>query len=231
MEPLNPIPIDKSVQYIEEKRLVGTMITGKPKPASLITAVLTVGLMILATFLFWWLPPSWADLFPAVKHAVHQEHQWWRLLTAVFIHSDLEHLLSNMLMLGIFSFFIYGYFGTVIFPTISFLLAALVNFLTIQSYGPETALLGASGLVYILGGFWLAIYFFIQRQYLPTMRLIRVVGVALMMFAPTTFVATTSYMAHGYGLVFGVMAAGIYFLINKKSIRQFELYQSTFVQF
>ncbi len=222
--------LNETPQYIEEKRLVGTLITGVPNSASFLMAALTVFVMILSTLLFWWAPESWADFLPAMKNAVMRDHQWWRIFTAVFIHADLEHLLSNMLMLGIFSFFIYGYFGFTIFPLISLILAAAVNFFTIQSYGPETSLLGASGLVYVLGGFWLAMYFFIQRQYPPMMRLIRVVGVALMMFAPTTFIPTTSYTAHGYGFLFGVMAAVIYFLINKKSIRNLEVYQSTFVQ-
>ena len=211
-------------EMIEEKRLVSTLITGVPKASSFFVAGMTVLFVILTTLLYWLAPLSTAELMPAAKNSVFQEHQWWRLVTAVFIHSELEHLLSNMLMLGIFSFFIYGYFGFTIFPMISLLLAAAVNALTIASYNPETSLLGASGLVYVLGGFWLSMYFLIQRQYLPMNRLIRVVGVALMLFAPTTFVPTTSYMAHGIGFLFGVSAATIYFFINKKNIRQHEVY-------
>ena len=230
MEPLSPIEFNETPQFIEEKQLVGTLMTGVPRSASFFMAGMTVVLMILSTLLFWWAPQSWADLMPAMKQAVVRDHQWWRIFTAVFIHADLEHLLSNMLMLGIFSFFIYGYFGFTIFPFVSLLLAAAVNFFTIQSYGPETSLLGASGLVYVLGGFWLAMYFFVQRQYPIIMRLIRVVGVALMMFAPTSFAPTTSYTAHGYGFCFGIIAATIYFYMKKKSIRDLEVYQSTFVQ-
>lgn len=217
-------------EMIEEKRLVSTLITGVPQESSFFVAGMTVLFVILTTLLFWLAPISTAELMPAAKISVFQQHQWWRLFTAVFIHSNLEHLLSNMLMLGIFSFFIYGYFGFTIFPVISLLLAAVVNALTIASYSAETSLLGASGLVYVLGGFWLSMYFFIQRQYAPVNRLIRVVGVALMLFAPTTFVPTTSYLAHGIGFLFGVISATIYFFINKKIIRQHEVYQVTFSQ-
>lgn len=225
--PINQLPL---LGVAEERRLVGTLMTENPNASSFLMAVFTVALSVAITLLFWSVPEAWADYLPAVRQAVIQEHQWWRIFTAVFIHSNLEHLLSNMFMLGIFSFFIYGYFGLKIFPLMSFLIAAAVNLVTLLGYGPETALLGASGLVYVLGGFWLAMYFFIQRQFAPLTRLIRVTGVALMIFAPTTFVPSTSYAAHGYGFFFGSVAAAIYFFMNKKSIRDHEVYQKTLVE-
>lgn len=210
----------------EEPRLVGTLITGQPNGNSFYMAAVTVIIVSLTTLFYWLSPESWANLMPAMNRAVFQEHQWWRVFTAIFIHADLEHLLSNLLMLGVFSFFIYGYFGFKIFPMVSLGLAALVNVITILSYRPETGLLGASGLVYVLGGYWLTMYFFIQRQFPWLNRLIRVVGVGLMMFAPTSFVPTTSYTAHGYGFVLGVIAAVIYFFLNKNGIRHHEIYQA-----
>lgn len=222
--------ISHSTEYLEEKRLVTTLLTGVPRESSFFVAGITVLFVIFITLLFWLAPESIAELMPAAKRSVFQGHQWWRVFTATFIHSNLAHLLSNMLMLGVFSFFIYGYFGFAIFPGLSLLLAAAVNALTIMGYHPETSLLGASGLVYVLGGFWLTMYFFIQRQYPPGNRLIRVIGVGLMLFAPTTFVPTTSYTAHGLGFLLGVIAAIIYFFLNKKSIRRHEAYQVTVLQ-
>ncbi|MEO0336539.1 MAG: rhomboid family intramembrane serine protease, partial [Pseudomonadota bacterium] len=142
--------------------------------------------------------------------------------TATLIHADFGHLLSNSYMLLIFSYFVYGYFGSIAFPFGSFILAGLVNVLTVLTMPPETGLLGASGLVYLLGGFWLTSYFFIQRQHTLLPRLIRVLGIALMVFFPTTFVPTTSYMAHAIGFAVGSVFAVTFFAYKKKWIRSFE---------
>jgi rhomboid protease GluP len=215
---------------IEERRLVGTLITKSPKSNSFFWASGTILLMCLISIFYWQAPEGWAQLLPAIRSSVFDQHQWWRLVTAIFIHADLEHLLSNMFMLWIFSFFIFGYFGFSVYPVYSLLSAVGVNALAIATYGPETQLLGASGLVYVLGGIWLSLYFFIQRQYPALNRLIRVVGIALMIFAPTTFVPSTSYRTHAIGFAAGLLMGLCYFYKNKKQIRSHEVYRSTFVE-
>ncbi len=86
-------------------------------------------------------------------------------------------------------------------------------------------LLGASGWVYLLGGFWLTLYLLIQRQYRFSRRLMRVFGIALMVFFPTSFEPTTSYRTHFIGFIVGV-AMGLYFFYsNKKKILAYEEYK------
>lgn len=214
---------------IEERRLVGTLITGKPSASAYIVASITILIMMAATLFFWRGPEILTDLLPAVNSQIFQHGQWWRVFTAMFIHSDIEHLFSNMYMLWIFTFFVFGYFGFGAFPLISILLSAVVNLIAVKTYSPNVELIGASGLVYILGGFWLTLYLFIQRQYTVLNRFIRVLGIAFMIFWPSTFVATTSYRTHALGFLAGVLMGIYYFSKNKDEIRSHEKYHITLV--
>jgi rhomboid protease GluP len=216
--------------FIEEKRLIKTLITGRPSKTAFLVASLTVMLMTLASFFYWQNIFGWEHFLPAIKVEVFTNSQWWRIFTAIFIHADTEHLLSNMYMLWIFSYFVYGYFGFTVFPFVSFLVAAVVNAFAIMSYAPDMQLLGASGLVYVLGGFWLTMYFFIQRQYSTVNRFMRVTGIALMIFWPTSFAPTTSYRTHALGFVAGIIMAGFYFYKNRQAVRSYEVYKVSYVE-
>lgn len=229
MENVSPKIEDPQIRFIEERRLVGTMLSTTPHSWSAIVSAFIAFAVILTTLVYWMLPLDKSNLLTASYNSVFVNGQWWRLLSAVFIHSDPAHLLSNLLLLSIFGFFVYGYFGLRIFPLMAVLIAAIVNGLTVASYDSEMVLLGASGLVYVLGAFWLTLYFFIQRQYRITSRLIRVVGISLMLFAPSTFVPTTSYTAHAIGFLLGVLSGGIYFYLNFKKIRSHEVFESTWM--
>ncbi len=214
---------------MEEKSLVSTMLTGKPSKNAFIVASVTVVVMGLAT-LFYWQDTAWSQLMTAVGRQVFENHQWWRVYTAVFIHADIAHFLSNMYMLWIFSFFVFGYFGYTIYPLTAFVSAGLVNIIAISTYTPDMELLGASGLVYLLGGFWLTLYFLIQRQHQWVSRLLRVTGIGFMIFVPSTFVPSTSYRTHGIGFIAGILTGLIYFFKNKKMIRSREVYKTSIIE-
>ena len=216
--------------FIEEKRLVKTLLSRKPSSNAIIVAALTVLFMTLMTFFYWNAPAAWGALLPAIKLEIFQHGQLWRIFSAIFVHADIEHLLSNMYMLFIFSFFVYGYFGGGVYPALSLVVAGLVNAVAISTYAADAELIGASGLVYILGGFWLTLYVFIQRQYSVLNRLMRVTGIAFVIFLPSTFVPTTSYRTHAIGFAAGVIMGIIYFRRNKIVIRANEIYKTNYVE-
>lgn len=211
-----------------EERLVSTLITQKPPRTALPVALMTLAIMGVVSLFYWSDSMGWSDQLPAVKRNI-LGGEWWRLITAIFIHADLGHFLSNMYMLGIFCFFIYAYFGFKLYPLWSLVAAALTNLFAILTYEPDVRLLGASGLVYVLGGTWLTLYFLIQRQYHLGGRLLRVVGIGALIFFPTSFVPTTSYRTHFIGFVFGVAMGAIFFYKNKAWIRSKESYRVNFV--
>src|SRR5690606_23294102 len=144
------------------------------------------------------------------------------LFTAIFTHGDAQHLLSNSYMLGILVYFVFGHFGIAAFPVVPLAGAAAVNALSLLTYRPGVLLVGASGLVYLLAGFWLTLFVAIERQRSFSMRLVRALGVGLMILFPTSFEAKTSYRTHGIGVAVGILLGGLYFYLNKSEIRKHE---------
>lgn len=208
-----------------ETRLIGTLLTEKPSPNAFIIASCTVLLMALVTLFYWNNTFGFSQYLAAGSGPIISNRQWWRIFTAIFIHADTAHLLSNMLLLWFFSFFVFGYFGTIVYPVLAYLGAGVVNFLVILTYPPDAELLGASGLVYLLGGFWLTLYFLLQRQHRWLNRLLRVAGIGLMIFVPSTFSPSISYRTHVLGFATGIIMGLIYFFSNKCRLRSREVYQ------
>ena len=208
-----------------EKRLSGTFITLKPKSSSLIFTALSLLIVIGVSQFYWMNIGDLAHFMPAIKKNIFFEGEWWRLFTSVLIHADFGHLLSNLYMLGIFAYFVYGYFGFYAFPVLAFFGSGLVNAISIYTYPLETRLLGASGMVYLLGGFWLSLYLMIQRQYKFSRRLVRVLGIALMVFFPSSFEPTTSYRTHFIGFAVGATLGLLYFFFNKDRLREKETFK------
>lgn len=152
--------------------------------------------------------------------------QWWRLVTSIFVHGDSGHLLSNLLFLTIFSYYNFSYFGKSVFPYSAIFFGVLTNIATLAGMNEMVYLVGASGVVYYLGGFWLVIYVFVERQKSIRQRIGRSLGVGLVLLGPGTFSPETSYMAHLWGFVFGIFFALVYFSLNKKRIRSYEKYKT-----
>ncbi|HEY7161555.1 MAG TPA: rhomboid family intramembrane serine protease, partial [Acidobacteriota bacterium] len=86
-------------------------------------------------------------------------------------------------------------------------------------------LVGASGVVYCMAGFWLTLFVLIERRYSIANRLMRSIGFFLIVFVPSTFEPTVSYRAHAIGFVLGILSAIMYFVINRKIIREAETFE------
>lgn len=110
-------------------------------------------------------------------------------------------------MLGILGYFVGGYFGFIVFPFITTILAAAVNAISLLTYEPNVVLLGASGLVYLLAGLWFTMFVLVESHRPISARLIRAIGVALVILFPTTFEPEVSYRTHAIGFVVGILFA------------------------
>lgn len=157
---------------------------------------------------------------------IFKDHQWWRAWTTLFAHADEKHLLSNVFLFSILGYFLNGYFGVLIFPIMAFLFGGLTNLIVLHSAPAEMQLIGVSGVVFWMGGAWLALYFALERRKSLLQRSLRAVGVGLLLFMPAeAFDPSISYKTHFVGFVLGVLFGFFYFLIRRSYFRSAEIYE------
>lgn len=208
------------------RRLVKTILHRPPKPDAVYVSLMVAAIVALISVTGWqW--PSFGGLLPASGTLVFGSHQWWRPWSACFAHADVGHLVSNLFLFVIFARFLGGHFGYWLFPFWIFFLGGLANLVVLPSYESEIRVLGASGVVNVLGGVWLSLYFFISRQYRIVGRILRTVGVGLLLFAPQEFRPQVAERVHMAGLFLGLAFGAIWFQVFKNEIRSFEVWEAT----
>ncbi|MES2857116.1 MAG: rhomboid family intramembrane serine protease, partial [Bdellovibrionota bacterium] len=158
----SPSPIQPTSTDREWKVVRQTWLTRKPHSEASTVAIISTLLLSFGSVSAWnWAQVSaWAT---ASAERVFEKHEYWRLWTTIFVHSDLQHLLSNLFLFFILGFFLNGYFGVLVFPLAALALGGIANALSLMTYRPEIELVGASGVVYWMGGAWLVLYFFLSR--------------------------------------------------------------------
>lgn len=181
-------------------------------------------LMFGLSTLLWRSSPLTQNLI-AEHDFVFKEHHYFTLFSSLFLHADLKHFLSNSIFFFIFGFFLHSYFGFLVFPVLSFFAGILINALTLSHYEPHQSLIGASGMVYFMAAFWATLYAFIERKQPFIKRGMAVLGVSLMLFFPGTYEPDTSYLAHGYGFLLGLISGTVYFILHLKKIRASEVWE------
>lgn len=193
-------------------------------PSAAIVAAIASLFIAFITILEWNNNFGLSGYMETSRQLVYGKGEIWRLWTAAVIHSDLRHLLSNLFMFFILGWFLFGYFGALIFPLSAFVAGGVLNALILLTYDPYVTLIGASGIVFYLGGVWLVLYFFIQRQKTLFQRILRSGGVGLALFMPSeAFDPSISYRTHFLGLFVGALVGTLYFAINKNKFRAAEV--------
>ncbi len=209
---------------VPERKLVRTLLSLKPRPTASTVALATAAVVTFVTLIGWYVPQV-GELLPVSGEDFFEFHQWWRPWTACFAHGDVAHLLSNLFLFVIFGHFLNGHFGFKLFPVWAFILGGIANLVVLPSYPPEVNVLGASGVVNVLGGIWLSLFFLISRQYRMPGRVLRTLGVALLLFAPQEFRPEVAERVHAAGLLVGLIFGAIWFFIFKTKIRSFEVWE------
>ncbi len=199
-----------------------TLLSRKPARASFPVALGSVAVLIVVSLLYWSNAGNLASFLPASQETVFARGEYWRLFTTILTHADFQHLLSNGIVFGILAFLLYGYYGSVVYPLVTFSLGALVTALSLRTYPPDTYLLGASGVVYQMAAFWLTLYLLVERSTALRMRLVRAVGFGLIVLVPTAVEPTVSYRTHVIGFGVGIAFAIAYFWKQKEALRAAE---------
>src|SRR5690606_26204612 len=107
--------------------------------------------------------------------------EYWKLWTTLFVHADIGHALSNAFLFFILGFFLYGYYGIRVFPLAALFWGGITNLFVLLQYESDIHLIGASGVVYWMGGFWLTLYFLLNRKLSLFPRALRTIGVGLIL--------------------------------------------------
>ena len=216
--------MEAAVAYHHYTVVRETWLTRKLDGRALAASALSTMALILAALIYW-NGTLGLDAWMAADHVqVFASHQWWRAWTTLFVHGDPRHLLSNAFMFFIVGIFLSGYFGPLIFPGLAIFAGGLVNILVLGGMAPETQLIGMSGVVFWMGGFWLTLYLLIDRRRTLNQRMLRAFGAALGLYMPAeAFDPSISYLSHLWGFVFGVAFALVYFLYNREKFTAAEV--------
>jgi len=208
---------------VEGHQVKSTLLSRKPKPTAGGVALLSILVLYVFCQLYWQRRFNLTYQLPAIPERVFEHGEYWRLFTAIGAHSGWGHFFSNVPLFGVLAFLLYGYFGWLVYPVITLLLGAGVNYLSLLTYPEKTQLIGASGVVYLMAGAWLTLSFLIDRRFSIPKRVLRTLGFAGLFFIPTTFKPEVSYRTHAIGFGVGIVFAVAYFLFNRKKIRQLEV--------
>lgn len=154
--------------------------------------------------LIYWFTP-YAESLALSKESFFRDHEYWRAVTALFVHADIAHLLSNMPFLALFAWVTSIFFGAWLYPALAVMLGIFAHICTVYFSAENMYLVGASGLVYVLYGMWLVYYMRYATHLPPLGRIIRVIGFFLVMVMPSSYHPSTSYLAHSFGFLFGVI--------------------------
>jgi len=177
----------------------------RPSFASAIPALSLSAIFIICTYM----PEShpFYDQLWASREAVFSRHEYWRLITAILMHADSVHLLSNMPLFILFGLLLHEYFGFILFPALSLAAGVCANIITLYFYPDSVRLVGSSGMIYAMAALWLVMFICHDTGHTTGIRIFRATGFALIVLFPETYNPSTSYMAHAAGFAAGIIFA------------------------
>lgn len=213
-----------------EKKFTSNYLTSAKYPFAKLSAIFLLSICVIFSNFYWDKSYSISSQLHASGKLIFESHEYWRLFTTSLIHGDLQHLLSNCLMLYILTYFVTSFYGFFISVLWSLTMGMLTNYLVFLQYSENITLVGASGIIYYLWGFWLVLYLLIQKQMSLINRLLRIGAVFLILLVPTSYSPSTSYLAHYIGLIIGACNGVVYYMLFRKKIKTFEVWKYKIIE-
>lgn len=208
-----------SVSYIKiGDKITSTWLSQKPDQMGFVIAAFSTLFLVIGSIFYWQDISMAREWMPVTNEAILKDQTWWRAWTALFAHADQKHLLSNSFLFFILGSFLTAYFGVFVFPLMAFFFGGITNLLIVSGMPEGVRLLGASGIVFWLGGVWLSLYFLLDQKHSYYQRALRTIGVALVLFFPAeAFDPQISYSSHFAGFAIGILfGLGYYWWHRKK---------------
>src|SRR5688572_10232256 len=97
-------------------QIAETYLSRPPRKQSAAVSLAAIGVVFLFSVVYWGNSFGFANKMLIDRDLVFTSHQYWRLITGMLIHADINHFLSNALGLFLFGYLLYGYFGASIYP-------------------------------------------------------------------------------------------------------------------
>ncbi len=200
-----------------------THLSRRPARGSLGVAAASVAALFCGSLVYWTNAGGLALSLPASREGVYERSEYSRLFTSLLVHADFQHLAANALVFGLLAFLLYGYYGALVYPLLALAIGGvLTTALSLTTYPEDTLLLGASGVVYWMAGFWLSLYLLVERRVSAGKRVVRAVGFAIVVLLPATLEPRVSYRTHAIGFGLGVAMGLAYFAVRETSLRESE---------
>ncbi|MEW9503054.1 rhomboid family intramembrane serine protease [Jeotgalibacillus marinus] len=141
--------------------------------------------------------------------------EWWRLVTPIFAHADLWHLLFNTFSLVLFAPALERLLGHTQFIIVYLLTGIIANVATLFIQPPLYISVGASGAIFGLFGVYAAILF-IFKERAPTELKQIMLPLLLISVIMTFFTANVNVTAHIAGLIAGFFIGLFIFYKSKQ---------------
>jgi phosphoglycolate phosphatase-like HAD superfamily hydrolase/membrane associated rhomboid family serine protease len=147
------------------------------------------------------------DYYSISRNSFFIDHQYWRACSSLFYHADGIHLASNIPFLAVFGWFLYDYFGIIIFPLVAILCGMAANLTAVCFYSSNARLIGSSGMVYAMAALWGVLYIRFASEQKVYARVLRAAAFALVLLCPPSLSPGVSYAAHAAGFLYGAVSA------------------------
>ncbi len=139
---------------------------------------------------------------------IFENHEYWRILTSMFMHFNIQHLLGNMLYLGIAGHNLEGTLGHIKYLVIYFLTgigAGLVSAAVYYFTDANAVSAGASGAIYGLIGAVVVMTYKNRGRMSKSMMWMRIGIVLLFLFYSNFTNSQVDAVAHIAGFLFGIL--------------------------
>lgn len=148
-------------------------------------------------------------------HYVVEEGQVYRLVTSMFLHGSISHLMNNMVVLLVLGFYLEPVLGHLRYSIIYFLSGIAGGLCSVFLWMGENGSIGASGAIFGLSGAMLALVLFFKGR-IPGISTRRVIYMCIVSLYGGFTAVNVDNAAHVGGLVFGFLLVIITNIFRKK---------------
>ena len=151
--------------------------------------------------------------------AILSQHQWYRLITALTLHADIVHLLSNCILGGFLLHFLLLLTGTGLGIFAVLIAGAAGNYINVLTPGPGHISVGFSTAVFSMIGILSMLSYSHQNRVIGLRILIPLMGSAALLAMLGSAGERTDLGSHVFGLLSGLLTGKILCLPYIQKIR------------